>query len=264
METLKIIIIGITQGITELLPISSSGHILLLSQAFNITTNSLFLTTFHIGTTLAILLFFREEIFKNLFTKSKLLFLLKIAVASIPAAFAGALFDDFISEKLRAIPFTAISLLIWGLVMILMERRYREIKETNVEDISWRNALSMGIAQTLALIPGTSRSGITTIAGILSGLNKYSAIKFSLILGIPVLLGGSIWEIGKELLRDNPAKFTINNTDIVVMTLTILIPFIFGYLSLLFLKRFKQSHWLTIFGVYRVILGIVLLITVLV
>lgn len=256
MESLKLLIIGIVQGVTELLPISSSGHILIFSEVLNISSSSLLLTFFHVGTTLAILLFFREKIFKGIFQKERLSFLLKIIISSIPAAAIGALFEDFISEKLRAIPITAISLIVIGIAMIIIERKRRE--EIAVEEITWKQSFLMGASQTLALIPGISRSGITTLTGILTGLNKYIALEYSLILGIPILLGGFLWETIKLFFKEGQAiEFTTQN--ILSGLLILLVPFCVGYLALHLLKKFKKSNWLTVFGIYRIILGIFLL-----
>ena len=182
MEILKYLIIGIIQGITELLPVSSSAHILLLGKLMNLNFSSSLLITFHLGTTLAIILFFWSKIFKDFFTKSKLKFFLKIIVASIPVGIAGIFFDKFISEKLRAEWIIALSLIVWGIVMILVEKKFtkdEEEKLRKVEDLSWKQAFVVGSSQILALIPGTSRSGITTIVGILMGMKKYVALKFS-------------------------------------------------------------------------------------
>jgi undecaprenyl-diphosphatase len=126
MEMIKMGILAIIQGITELLPISSSGHLILLGEYFNISITTLILSTFHLGTTLSIILFFREKLFKNLFTKEKLLFYIKILVASIPAGIVGFLFEELISERLRATWIIAVSLIVWGIVMILMEQKKKE------------------------------------------------------------------------------------------------------------------------------------------
>lgn len=256
MESLKLLIIGIVQGVTELLPISSSGHILIFSEILNISSSSLILTFFHVGTTLAILLFFREKIFKEILKKERITFLLKIIISSIPAALIGALFEDFISEKLRAIPITAISLIVVGIAMIIIEKKSK--KETEIEEVTWKQSLLMGVSQTFALIPGVSRSGITTLTGILTGLNKYIALEYSLILGIPILLGGFLWETLKLFFKDSQAiEFTTQNifTGLIIL----LVPFCVGYLALHLLKKFKKSNWLTAFGIYRIILGVFLL-----
>ena len=262
MECFKLFVIGVVQGITELLPVSSTGHILILGEALNLgTISSSLLVLFHLGTTVAIIIFFWKTLFKNFFTKEKWLFYLKVLVATIPAALVGFFLEDVISEKLRAIWIIAVSLIVWGIVMIILERRNKDVenKESDVEKITWKQAIITGIAQTFALIPGTSRSGVTTIAGILVGLKKYIALEFSFILSIPVLLGSFV-----ILLRENPIRETVLSTGISSTWLGFSIIFfstlIFGLLTLFILKKVKRNNWLTIFGIYRILLGIVLLI----
>ncbi len=261
MEILKFLIIGVIQGITELLPVSSSAHILLLGKLMNLKISSSLLIIFHLGTTLAIILFFWDKIFKDFFTKSKLKFFLKIIIASIPVGVVGFFFDDFISEKLRAEWIIALSLIIWGIVMIIIEKRCtkdEDEKLSNIEDISWKQALVVGCSQVLALIPGTSRSGITTITGILMGMKKYVALEFSFFLSIPVLLGTFILLFVKN---HTIVSFTqivgepvlLNSLMIVTSTL------LFGVVTLLALSITKKSQWLAVFGVYRIVLGIVIL-----
>ncbi len=262
MEMIKMGILAIIQGITELLPISSSGHLILLGEYFNISITTLILSTFHLGTTLAIILFFREKLFKNLFTKEKLLFYIKILVASIPAGIVGFLFEELISERLRATWIIAVSLIVWGIVMILMEQKKKDNNGKNLEAISWKQSLSIGISQTLALIPGTSRSGITTITGILVGLDKYTALEYSFILGIPVLLGSSMYGILKEILMVGELTSTILSVSVIKITVMAILPFIIGYIALILLKKFQKKNWLTCFGMYRIVLGILILLLV--
>lgn len=262
MEGLRLFFIGVVQGVTELLPVSSTGHILILGKVLNMETiSSSLLVLFHLGTTVAILIFFWEKLFKDFFTKEKWNFYLKVLVGTIPAAVVGYLFDDMISEKLRATWVIAVSLIVWGIVMIILERTKKEKKEQKqrVENITWRQAIITGFAQIIALIPGTSRSGITTIAGVLAGLKKYVALEFSFILSIPILLGSFV-----ILLREYPVKETILSTGIssawVGFSIIFLSTLIFGLLTLFILKKVKRKNWLTVFGIYRIVLGIILLI----
>jgi len=260
IETIKIGILAIVQGITELLPISSSGHLILLGEYFDIPITTLILSIFHLGTTFAIILFFRKELFKNLFTKEKLLFYSKILVASIPTGIVGFLFEKLISKRLRATWIIAVSLIVWGIVMILMEQKKKYINKEKIENVSWKQAISIGLSQTLALIPGTSRSGITTITGMLVGLDKYTALKYSFILGIPVLLGSSIYGIFKEFGGMKSLTMTTLSVSTIKMIVVAILPFIVGYISLILLKKFQKKNWLTYFGIYRILLGILTLI----
>jgi undecaprenyl-diphosphatase len=263
MENIKFLILGIVQGITELLPISSSGHLLLFSDIMNfeLDLNSLLLSVLHIGTTLAIIVFSRKILFKNLFSKEKLLFYVKIVVASIPAGIVGIFLGDFIENQLRATWIIAVSLIVWGIVMIIAEQTRKDVKkaDTNIENISWKQSIAMGFGQTLALIPGTSRSGITTLTGMLTGLDKYTAFEYSFILGIPVLLGASLIEIFKAYLEMETVDLNTIFASTLRMTPVILISFTVGYLALITVKRYQKKNWLTVFGIYRIILGIIIL-----
>jgi len=253
METIKLIILAVVQGATELLPISSSAHLLLVSQLLDFEADTLFMTTLHFGTTIAILIYFWKTLFKDFFKKEKLPFYLKILAASIPAGLVGFLLLDTIENIFRSNIYISVSLILWGIVMIILENS-RKHTETSVEDVSWKNSLIMGFAQIIALIPGTSRSGITSIAGMMSGVNKYTALQFSFLLGLPVLLGASLYEFYKEF----PTQ-PFHWQEILGMFIAGMV----GYLFLKLLERFKKSKWLTFFGVYRIILGLIVLATIL-
>jgi undecaprenyl-diphosphatase len=257
MDTLQIFILSVVQGITELLPISSSAHLILIGKLldFEIAGNLLFLTILHLGTTLAIIVFYRKTLFKNFFTKEKWIFFLKLLLASIPAAIAGFFLEEYISSTLHETKTIAISLIVVGLLFILFENLHKEGKKVKPEELSLLQMLAIGTGQALALIPGTSRSGVTTLTGMVLGLEKYSAFKFSFILGIPILLGSSFYELLFADLTSLPASLSL-----VEMVPFILITFIIGYLSLLLVSRFKKKKWLTVFGVYRIVVGILILV----
>lgn len=262
MEIFKLAILSVIQGITELLPISSSGHLLLTSSLLNIELDNLLLTVLHIGTTLAIILFLRKTLFKNIFTKKKLTFYLKILVASIPAGIVGISLSSFIENQLRASWIIGVSLIVWGIAMVIVEQTKKESKvekKIDLETISWKQSILIGIGQTLALIPGTSRSGITTLVGIYTGLDKYTAFEYSFVLGIPVLLGASILEITKAYFKMEIITSEILLASGIRMLPIILISFVIGYLALVLVRKNKKRNWLTVFGIYRILLGIVVI-----
>jgi len=236
MELLKVIILGIEQGVTELLPISSSAHLILTSQILDIQMDTYLLSVLHLGTTIALVIHFWSILFKDIFKKENISFYTKILISTIPVGIVGLLFESVIEEKLRGNLIIAISLIAWGIVMVLIERKV-ENKEQDLKSITWKQSLLMGIGQTFALIPGGSRSGISTLVGMLSGL--------------PLLLAVPIYEIYKEY----PER-VLNISDI----LGILIAGIFTFISLSLLKKFSKEKWLTFFGIYRILLGIFVLI----
>lgn len=242
------IILSIEQGITELLPISSSAHLILTGKLIHLPTDTYLLAVLHLGTTIAIIIYFLPTLLKDIFKKETLIFYTKIAAATIPAALAGLLLESTIENILRGDIYIAISV-VWGIAMVLVERKYKDISENHLKRISWKQSLIMGFAQIISLIPGTSRSGITTIAGVLSGVNKYSALQYSFLLGIPILLGSSVYGIMKYAPQQGFSS--IHFTGVAVSAL-------FGYLSLLFLAKIKKKNWLAFFGYYRILLGIIL------
>ena len=228
MDTLKILLVSIIQGITELLPISSSAHIILFGTLLKIDITSALLVLFHFGTTLAIILFFWKKIFYKLFSKNKLVFLLKLFLASLPAGVAGLLFENIISSRLH-----------------------------DIEQISWKQAFIIGLSQTVALIPGTSRSGITTMTGILLGLDKYTAFEYSFFLSIPVLGGTFVWLFLRNQV-DSILRI-VGEPIIPNIIITIFGTLLFSLLTLWVLKKIKRKNWLTFFGIYRICLGILVL-----
>jgi len=249
MDTLKIAVLGFLQGFTELLPISSSAHLILSSQLLNIKMDTYLLSVLHLGTTIALLIFYFNFLFKNILSKAKLSLYLKILLSTIPAGIVGLLFESIIEEKLRGNIYIAISLISWGIFMILIERR-KEPREIEFEKISWKQSIAMGLSQIFALVPGGSRSGISTIFGMLTGLNKYTAIQYSFLLGLPLLLATPFYQIFKEY----PQR-VLNMKDI----LGILIAGVITYFGLILLKKYSKKNWLTFFGVYRISLGIIVL-----
>ncbi len=263
METIELVILSVIQGVTELLPVSSSAHLILISKVWNTELSTLMLTILHLGTSLAIIVFLRKLLFTKILSNEKLSLYLKIIVSSIPAGITGILFENIIEEKLRATWIIAVSLIVWGIAMIVFEQKKNKTKDSkdiSIENITWKQSIIMGIAQAFALIPGTSRSGITTIAGMFSGLDKYTAFEYSFILGIPVLLGASILEIGKTILNTDNLSIDTSLLSVTKMLPVILISFVVGYLALIVVRKYKKKNWLTVFGIYRIIVGILILI----
>jgi undecaprenyl-diphosphatase len=260
MEPLKLLILAIVQGISELLPISSTAHILILGEVMHLQVSTLLLTSLHIGTSLAILIFFAKKFFSGFFTKKKWVFYLKVVVSVIPAGVLGVLFESKIEGILRANWIIAGSLIFWGILMILAQRKSMGVEDQDWENISWKQSIIMGLAQAIALVPGTSRSGVTTLTGIAMGMDQYSALSYSFVLGLPVLLGSSVWELFRAL-RENPG--ISNNvfvaSNLIQIAIIILVPLILGLIALMILKKVKREKWLLTFGVYRIVVGTLIL-----
>lgn len=252
MDLIQTIILSIIQGITELLPISSTGHMLLVSQFFfNGEATVLTLTVLQFGTTLAIIFSYREFIFKNSFEKSKLNLYFKIFLASLPAIIIGLLIEESFDTYLYKPWIIATSLLVIGIVMLMIKRVEKKDAIKDITKISLKQAMIVGFSQTLALIPGVSRSGITTIGGIFAGIEMFTALSFSFLLGIPILLGSFVYEVFKH--RDSlDIVFSFENI------VGIIVSGIVGYLAIKVLSYFSKNNFLFIFGIYRIGLAILI------
>lgn len=259
MDIIQTAILGIVQGATELLPISSSGHLILFSNlVFSKPISTLLLTSLHLGTTLAILFSYREFFFKNVLKDSKLKTFLYIAIATIPAGILGILFEDTIAQKLHSNYIVVAMLILVGVLMILAESlpAFTRGKIKKWEDIKLWQAITIGIGQAFALIPGTSRSGSTTLVAMALGVEKFKAIEYSFILGTPILLGSFIYSI---ISTQN----SLNYLFTAEVGVGILFSALTGYLAITLLKRLSTKNFLTIFGIYRILLGVILLLTLL-
>jgi undecaprenyl-diphosphatase len=256
---LESIFLGALQGVTEFLPISSSAHLIILPWFMKIKDGGANKLTYdvmlHFGTLVAILLVYGRR-FVNVCVEGLIdiwhrrfrhALLLKIVVATIPAAILGLLFKGFIEDSLRTPFVTVFTLVGVSVIMLLSERILVQDRE-----LSYPIALVIGIAQAIALVPGTSRSGITIVAGILLGLKRNSAIDFSFLLAIPIILGTSLYEA-------RHVQFQGGGIDIYLAG--VISAFIFGALSLKFLITYLKKHSLDVFAYYRFCLAAFLLLS---
>lgn len=267
IDILIAIIYGIVEGISEWLPISSTGHLIILNEYLSFSEMSdefwnLFLVVIQLGAILAVVFSFFHRL--NPFGKNKektekkniLRNWLLIIVGCLPAAIFGLLFDDFLDQYLYNNITVSITLIVYGIAFILIEK-YNN-KNPNINDINeftWKTALIIGMAQVLALIPGTSRSGITIIAALLIGCNRTSATEYSFLLSIPVMVGASLLKIVKFIILD--VEVTLN--EIMILLTGCVVAFAVSIFIVNFLLKFIKKHDFTFFGWYRIILGIVLI-----
>ncbi|MBU4315275.1 undecaprenyl-diphosphatase UppP [Patescibacteria group bacterium] len=260
MSILEAIVSGIIQGITEILPVSSSGHLILVHEIFGIEANSLsFDVALHLATLIAVLWVLREEvvdILRIVFSKKLFSSLgIKIVMATIPAGICGFLLSDNMIIALRSAQVVAISLIFWGIILYLADvfvRRYSK-QRGSLEKISWFQSIVMGFAQAIALIPGTSRSGITMSAGMFAGLDKVRVAKFSFLLSIPAIFGAGVLSFFDAF----NAGLDIAIAPLLIGCVTALVC---GIFSIKFLLRFLQKGSFLWFAVYRVVLGVILLV----
>jgi undecaprenyl-diphosphatase len=262
LEIVKAIILGIVQGITEWLPVSSTGHLIIVEDFMKFKLSQAFVGTFFVviqfGSILAVLvLFFRklnpfDSSKSNSEKKDTLILWTKIAAASVPAGVIGFLFDDMIEEVLYNPTTVALMLIGYGVVFIVIENWKRKPKVNELGQLSFTTAISIGLFQVLALIPGTSRSGATIIGAVLLGTSRYIAAEFSFFLAIPVMLGAS----GYKLMK---AGMAFSGIEWIALGVGSLVAFVVSIFAIKFLMDYIKKHDFKVFGYYRIVLGMIVL-----
>ena len=264
IELLKVIFLGIVEGITEWLPVSSTGHMILVDEFIKLNMTPAFMEMFFVviqlGAIMAVVCLFWDKLFPFEFkggfkVKTDTMNLwFKIAVACVPAAIIGLLFDDVIDEYLFNPVTVALMLILYGVLFIVIENRNkgRRPMVNDLSQITYKFALMVGIFQLLALVPGTSRSGATIVGAILIGASRYVASEFTFFLAVAVMLGASLLKILKFGL-----VFTAS--EAVVLGTGTLVAFFVSILAIKFLMGYIKKHDFKVFGWYRIILGIIVL-----
>ena len=262
---LKTIILGIVEGITEWLPISSTGHLILVDEFINLNVSAAFKEMFDVviqlGAIMAVVVLYFHKLNplspkKNRKQKHETMVLwYKVIFAVLPAAVIGILFDDAIHDRFFNPVVVAATLIIYGVLFIVIENHNERSRRRGMDSLSgltYRMAFIIGVFQVLSLIPGTSRSGATIVGGILIGCSRTVAAEFSFFLGIPVMFGASLLKILKFGL-----SFT--GTELVVLAIGMIVSFLVSIVSIKFLMGYVKRHDFKAFGVYRIILGILVI-----
>ena len=269
IDILKSILFGIIEGITEWLPVSSTGHMIILESLLDVKETygaafwDFFLVAIQLGAIIAVIICFFNKLWpfgKNKdveVKKNTWLIWLKVIVACLPAAVIGLLFDDWLNEHLYNSITVSITLIIYGILFIVIEifNKKRNFKINDMKDLTISTALIIGFIQLLSLIPGTSRSGVTILGAMLIGCNRTVSAEFSFFLSIPVMLGASLFK-GIKFFIDN----TITTNQIIFLVVGLLVAFIVSMLVIKLLMKYIKKHDFKIFGIYRIILGIILII----
>jgi undecaprenyl-diphosphatase len=247
---LQAIILGIVQGLTEFLPVSSTAHLILFPWFFNwggeVDTLT-FDVALHAGTLLALFLCFWRDWIELFFRRRKLLGM--IIVASLPAGFAGYFLNDIVEKTLRSPLLISITLVVAGFVMLIAEKAY---KYKRMEEIQFSDALVIGIAQVIALIPGVSRSGITISAGLFMGLEREASARFSFLLSTPIIAGATLLHFERAFM--GPVQY-----DLQLFTTGIIISCITGFIAIKFLLNFLKKYPMNLFVYYRFVLAAVII-----
>ena len=261
MTWLQVVVLAIVQGLTEFLPISSSGHLVLVPTAAGWTDQGLaFDVAVHFGSLLAVCLFFRREILAILqgaghfFTQDyqtpEARIALALGIGTVPAAIVGLALAGWIEANLRSPAVIVVTLSVYGVIMVLADRLSR--RDRIVADVTLRDALVIGCAQALALVPGTSRSGVTISAGRLLGFGRREAARFSFLLSVPVILLATAYEMGSLIISDEQVNWT-------QLWVGALVAAVVAYISIDFFMRFVGRIGLLPFALYRIVLAAVIL-----
>lgn len=267
LEILKAIFLGIVEGITEWLPISSTGHMILVDEFIKLNISDefkeMFFVVIQLGAILAVPVLFFDRL--NPFSRKKserkkrvtwqLWF--KVIVGALPAAIIGVIFDDLLDKHLYTYYVVAIALIVYGIGFILVERlkKTSSFRVERVEDLTYKDALIIGSYQVLSLIPGTSRSGSTILGGMLSGVSRTASAEFSFFMAIPIMLGAS----GLKILKFMMEGFTATSLEIALLLIGIVVSFLVSLFAIKFLMDFVKRHDFKPFGVYRIVLGALVL-----
>ena len=269
IEILKAILFGIVEGITEWLPVSSTGHIILLDEFIQLKANDAFKSMFDVviqlGAILAVIVLFFHKLNPFALSKSKeeknqtWMLWFKVCAAILPSGILGVLFDDWMDEHLHNAIVVSIALIVYGIAFLFLEKGNKGKHVKRIEDvhhIGWKTAVYIGCFQALSLIPGTSRSGSTILGAILLGVGRGAGAEFSFFMAIPTMLGASAIKLLKFFLETG---FGMAGSELTVLIVGMVVSFIVSLLVIKGLMEYVRNHSFSVFGVYRIILGIVVL-----
>lgn len=270
IEYLKVIILGIVEGITEWLPISSTGHLILVDEFMKLNMSDAFKEMFDVviqlGAIMAVVVIYFKKLIpidsvkkddnksKLAWNKDKLIMWGKILVACMPAAIIGVPFDDKLDELFYNAPTVAVMLIVYGIAFIVVEKLHKgkSFKINDISEITSKTAALIGIFQVLALIPGTSRSGATIVGAMIIGVGRTAAAEFTFYLAVPVMFGASFLKILKF-------GFAFTAAETAALILGMVVAFAVSIVAIKFLMSYIKKHDFTVFGWYRIVLGVIVL-----
>lgn len=264
IEIIKVIILGIVEGITEWLPVSSTGHMILVDEFIQLTMSpafrEMFFVVIQLGAIMAVVLLYFNKLNPFALNKSSRqkretwILWFKVIVAIIPAGVIGVLYDDILNEKFYNYQTVAIMLIVYGILFILIENRSKNKQPVinSLSELSYKTAFIIGIFQVLSLIPGTSRSGATIVGAMLVGTSRYIAAEFTFFLAIPVMFGASLLKLLKFGL-------VFTGPEIAILSIGTIVSFLVSIIAIKFLMTYIKKNDFKVFGYYRIILGIIVI-----
>ncbi|MCB9858234.1 MAG: undecaprenyl-diphosphate phosphatase [Phycisphaerales bacterium] len=259
-DAIRAVILGIIEGLTEFLPVSSTGHMLLAMPMLDVAPETppwpIFLFFIQIGAIVSVVIYFWRDLWRQIFSMplggwSNHL-LTKLVVATIPAAAIGIPFDDFVDKYLHGPAAVAITLIVGAVVMVLIELRYRRMEGPSLKDVTLKQAFLIGVAQCFAIIPGTSRSMATILGGLIVGLPATTAAEFSFLIAIPTICGAGLLKLIKHADQ-------LNNGNIAVLGLGFSVSFVVALLVVAAFMSYIRRRSLIPFAIYRALLGLAVL-----
>ena len=269
IEILKAIFLGLVEGITEWLPISSTGHMILFDEFIKLNVSDafkeMFFVVIQLGAILAVPTLFWEKLWP--FTKSKtkeqkretLSLWLKVIVGAVPVAVLGFLLDDFLDAHLYTPWVVAVALVVYGIAFIVIEyfnkKKQKKPRVKSISSLTYKDALTIGAFQVLSLIPGTSRSGSTILGGMMTGVSRTASAEFSFFMAIPIMLGASGLKILKLILEGA----TVTLGEVGLLLIGIGVAYLVSLAVIKFLMDFVKRHSFSAFGVYRIVLGVLVM-----
>ena len=268
LELLKTVLLGIVEGITEWLPISSTGHMILFDEFIKLNVSDafkeMFMVVIQLGAILAVVWLYFNKL--NSFSKKKTpqkrretwSLWGKVLVGSIPAAIIGLLLDDWLDSMFYNYQTVAVTLILYGILFIVIERYNRSRKPAiqTLDQLNYKTALLIGVFQMLALIPGTSRSGATIVGAILIGTSRSVAAEYTFFLAIPAMLGASGLKLLKYFMETG---FGMGAQEIIILLLGMAVAFVVSVIAIKFLMQYIKKHDFKVFGYYRIVLGLLVL-----
>lgn len=266
IELLKVVFLGIVEGITEWLPISSTGHMLLVDEFIKMNVSDefkeMFFVVIQLGAILAVVMLYWDKMWPFQFKDKKQTFIktdifsmwFKVVVACIPGAAVTILFDDYIEAHLHTPLVISLALIVYGIAFIVIENwnKKRTPKVEALADITYKTAFLIGMFQVLSIIPGTSRSGATIIGALLIGVSRVAAAEFTFFLAVPVMLGLSLLKVIKF-------GFAFTSAELIILIVGVVVAFAVSVFVIKFLMSYIKKHDFKVFGIYRIILGVVVM-----
>ncbi len=258
MLYLKAFILSLIQALTEFIPVSSSGHLIIASDFINYNTqeSEIFRIIIQLASTLAVIVFFRKKLFSVAFTlhksKASRNFAYKFIIALLPCALSGITFYKYIKEYLHTELIVAASLILGGIAFLLVDKYFKKPKFNTIDEVNNSSALKIGLYQILSIVPGVSRSGSTIVGGLLSGLSRKTAVEFSFILSIPITIMATLYDLYKNIDY-------LQNCSIKILLFGFIITFLISISVIKWFLDYVSTHNFNVFGYYRIVLGAIII-----